>query len=90
MTPADALQGSEMLAVPKTMPLQTLRDEIAQVLWKAVSAHDLPAACTRLGLRGGDAAEAFQSKRKYVQLRMASLSGPDLVKLGEQVVVEFD
>ena len=71
------------------VPLETLRDAIADALWE-VSANDLSAACERLGLRAGDVAEAFKSKRKYVRLRIAGQQGDELLALARQILVEFD
>jgi hypothetical protein len=71
------------------VPLETLRDAIADALW-IVSAHDLPAVCERLGLRAGDVAEAFRSKRKYVRLRLAGHKGDELLALARQILVEFN
>jgi hypothetical protein len=71
------------------VPLETLRDVIADALWE-VNANDLPAACERLGLRAGDVAEAFKSKRKYVRLRIAKQQGDELLALARQILVEFD
>lgn len=70
-------------------PLQTLRDAIAEALWRAVSATTLPAACVALGLREGDLAEAMTSKRSYVRSRITTFNGPELMALAHRVIEEY-
>lgn len=74
----------------RTPPLETLRDAIAEALWRVVSAPSLPAACVVLGLRDGDSNEAMHSKRKYVRSRITDLKGPDLLALARRVIEEYD
>jgi hypothetical protein len=70
-------------------PLETLRDAIAEALWRAVSAPSLPAACVALGLRDGDSTEAMHSKRKYVRNRITTFKGPELLALAQRVTEEY-
>lgn len=79
-----------MVKQHRAPPLETLRDAIAEALWRAVSAPSLPAACVSLGLREGDSAEAMQSKRKYVRSRITAFKGPELLALAEKVIEEYD
>lgn len=65
--------------------LTRLDDCIAEALY-SVSAHQLPAACTALGLVPGDGAEAFASKRTYVKARLSGKSPQELAELGHRVL----
>lgn len=78
------------MADRKTPPLETLRDAIAEAMWKALSAPNLPAACSRLGLRDGDSSEAMGSKRKYVRSRIMGHSAQQLLALAQSIIVEYD
>jgi hypothetical protein len=71
------------------LPLETLRDAIADALWAAVSAQDLPAVCGRLGLSEGTTDEAFRSKRAYVRARLRGHSGAELLNSASKVLNEF-
>jgi hypothetical protein len=71
-------------------PLETLRDAIAEALWRAVSAPALPVACVALGLREGDASEAMHSKRKYVRSRITTFKGAEFLALAQQVIEQYD
>lgn len=73
----------------RQVPLETLRDAIADGLW-TLNASDVPSACTRLGLANGTAEEAFRSKRKYVRTRITSLSGSELIALAQAALREHD
>jgi hypothetical protein len=78
-----------MNAPGKQLPLETLRNAIADALW-TLSASDVPSACARLGLAEGTAEEAFQSKRKYVRTRITSMSESELLSLAQAVIREYD
>lgn len=71
------------------LPLETLRDAIADGLW-TLSASDVPDACTRLGLAPGTAEEAFRSKRKYVRSRITTRSGSELLELAQAILLEYE
>lgn len=62
-----------------------LIEEIAEVLWANVSAPQLPAICSRLGLPDGDESEAYSSKRAYVRKRITAWSKDELVTLALRV-----
>src|SRR5437868_6526674 len=72
------------------LPLDTLRNAIAEALWAAVKAQDLPDTCARFGLAEGTTEEAFRSIRGYVRARLRSHSGADLLKLASEVLEEYD
>jgi hypothetical protein len=74
----------------KTTPLETWRSAIADALWANTSATSLPTVCVGLGLANGDVDEALASKRKYVRTRIQLYKGPELIKLAEAVLEEFD
>lgn len=71
-------------------PLETLRDAIADALWGAVGAGELPATCVRLGLHEGTTEEAFKSKRKYVRARLVNHKGPELLALSKALLEEYE
>lgn len=77
---------------PALVPLDTLREQIAQAV-ATVKAYDVPAACLRLGIQTevaeGDAQEAFGSKRIYVRRRILALSEADLLGLAARVLREY-
>ena len=79
-----------MKPVRRRIPLDTLRTAIADTLWNTVSANDLPAVCTRLGLRHGEVDEAFRSKRAYVRRRLAEFSEDVLLKVADAVTAEYE
>lgn len=74
----------------RTLPLETVREAIADALWGAVSASSLPTVCVALGLRGGDSSEAMNSKRKYVRTRITTFTGPELITLAQRVIEEYN
>ena len=59
------------------VPLETLRDRIAEAIAGGVKAYNVPVACVRLGIQDSvkesDGTEAFGSKRMYVKNRLLSL-----------------
>jgi hypothetical protein len=72
----------------RTMPnRRELVEAIAEAL-RPVSANQLPAVCTRLGLREGTVDEAMSSKRTYVRTRLEGLPDADVVAFGSRVMVE--
>lgn len=74
------------------VPLETLRDHIAEAIAASVKAYNVPAACVRLGIQGSieesDGTEAFGSKRMYVKSRLLSLSRADLLHVAEATLLE--
>jgi hypothetical protein len=72
------------------VPLDTLRDRISEALAITVKAYDLPGVCVRLGLKDGSGDDAFRSKRIYVKSRLLPLTEPDLVRIAQGVLKEFD
>lgn len=71
------------------LPLETIRDAIADALWGAVRAQDLPVACVRLGLSDGTTDDAFRSKRTYVRARLRAHDGPALLGIAAKVLKEY-
>jgi hypothetical protein len=69
--------------------LDTLRGQIAEAIWKHVSAQDVPAVATRLGLAPGTEGEAFHSKRRYIRTRILGMDEADLLKIARAVVAEY-
>lgn len=73
------------------IPLDTLRDRIAEAVAGAVKAYDVPQVCVELGLSGGDQSDAFRSKRLYVKSRLQSIRDePTLLRIAEEVTKQFD
>lgn len=69
--------------------LKELRSNLASAL-ADFKAYDVPAICLRIGLHGGTEEEAFQSKYKYAQKRIAALSSDELLKSARQLHIEED
>ena len=65
------------------IPLDALRDRIAEAVAGHVKAQHVPAACVRLGIQTtveeGDSDEAFRSKRSYVKRRIVELERAELL-----------
>jgi len=74
------------------MPLDTLREQIALAIALA-KAHEVPAACVRLGIQSAiesdDEQEAFRSKRMYVRRRIVTWGDIDLLNLAQRVLREY-
>lgn len=64
--------------------LKMLRGDLASML-ADFKAYDVPAICMRVGLSEGTEEEAFQSKFKYAQKRIAILSVDELLKSARQL-----
>ncbi|MGY9038260.1 MAG: AbiJ-related protein [Rhodobacterales bacterium] len=58
---------------------KALRAELASAI-ADFKAYDVPSICKRIGLSEGSEEEAFQSKQKYAQKRIANLTIDDLLK----------
>jgi hypothetical protein len=69
--------------------LDPLRDQIAEAIWKHVSAQDVPAVADRLGLAPGTGAEAFSSKRRYIKNRILDMDEAGLLNLARAVMAEY-
>ena len=69
--------------------LKALRGDLASAL-ADFKAYDVPAVCIRIGLPEGTEEEAFQSKFKYAQKRIAGLSANELLKSARQLHIEED
>lgn len=83
------MQGS---LITPTIPLDTLRELIAQAVAE-VKAHEVPAACVRLGIQptveADDAQDAYRSKRLYVRRRILTWNEVDLLALAARVLREY-
>lgn len=77
---------------PVLIPLDTLREQIAQAVASAKS-YDLPGVCLRLGIQQSvdenDAQEAHSSKRLYVRGRILSWNEAELLALASRVLREY-
>ncbi len=75
------------------IPLERLRDHIAEAIAASVKAYNVPAACLRLGIQPSveesDGTEAFGSKRMYVKNRLLSLNRTDLLRIAEAALLEY-
>jgi very-short-patch-repair endonuclease len=69
---------------------QQIRDHIAYFLQEAVKAYDIEAVCDRLGMPAVDDAWTYNSKRVYVQNRLAGVPAADLIQIAGRVIEEFD
>ena len=69
---------------------ERIRTCVAQSLAAAVKAYDLPRTAMRLGMSDGTDEEAFRSKRIYVLSRLRDWKRPELLKLAQSVVDEFE
>ncbi len=75
------------------IPLDALRDRIAEAVAGYVKAQNVPATCVRLGIQAtvaeGDAEDAFRSKRSYVKRLIGNLERDELLRVAEKVVAEY-
>ena len=75
------------------VPVDTLRDHIAEAVAGNVKAYNVPEACVRVGIQPSveesDASEAFGSKRIYVKNRLLSMDETDLLQIAERVLREY-
>ena len=67
---------------------QDLRPLIADALYPT-KAYSLPAVCERYGMEGGDNAEAFSSKTKYILVRLEKLPSERVLAIAKNVVNDF-
>jgi hypothetical protein len=73
---------------PSTL-IKQIRHEIALAI-SYFSANEVPAVCSRLGLRDGDREETFKSKYKYAERRLHKKSGADLMPVARKLLEESD
>ena len=76
----------------KSIPPEVLK-ELRHYLASAISdakAYEVPALCRRLNLANGSEQEAFASKYKYAQKRLAEVSGVDVIKSARAYLAEDD
>ena len=75
---------------PKVKP-NSLRDAIASSLADKVKAYDVAAWCVRLGLaEQGPDEDPFRSKFIYVKSRLTSREMPDLLRIAQTLLDEWD
>lgn len=71
------------------IPLDTLRDAIAEAVWAHVRPYNVPQVTQRLGLEPGTTEEAGHSKRQYVKKRILDWDEAALIKLARALISEF-
>ena len=64
--------------------IQGLRLQIASVI-SAEKSYNVPAICVRYGLRDGEGQEAFQSKNKYVQIRLQEVPDAEVLRIAREL-----
>lgn len=74
--------------VPQSSIIPQIRVQIVEALYP-VKAYQLPAVCERFGLEKGNEAEARDSKRKYILVRLEKISGDHLIKTAREVLQEY-
>lgn len=75
--------------VARAAPAQ-IREYIASFLQGATKAYETDAVCDRLGMpAAGEGAWAYNSKRVYVQSRLAGVGTAELLRIARAVVNEF-
>jgi hypothetical protein len=77
---------SKVAAVPPLM-LKELRRLVASAISDAKS-YDVPGLCRRLGLADGTEGEAFSSKFKYAQKRLADVDGARVLEIARLILLE--
>jgi hypothetical protein len=79
-------------AVTQPTPAALIRD-LRHLIASAISdakAYEVPSLCGRLGLADGETDEAFGSKYRYAQKRLAAVAGADLVGVARKLLEEVD
>ena len=75
------------------IPLETLREQIADAIHANVKAYNVPSACVRLGIQSevgeSDGQEAFGSKRMYIKGRILEWSEAELLALAARILHEY-
>jgi len=76
------------------VPLDKIRDQIADAIAVHVSAQNVPSVCVSVGIQDRvqeeDASDAFRSKRSYVKRHLLERPKTDLLQIAERVLTEFD
>lgn len=78
------------LLMPPSIP-QAMLTELRRLVASGISdakAYDVPGLCRRLGLDDGDEQEAFASKYKYAQRRLAGVSAVSLIAIASRLTEE--
>ena len=75
------------------IPLDVIREQIAETIWRNVSASNVPRVCKSLGIqdtvRDEEAAEAYSSKRRYVKVRLLEKSKAELLQIAANVLARI-
>ena len=79
-------ESKSAVGLPPLM-LKELRQLVASAI-SDVKAYDVPGFCRRLGLADGTEQEAFNSKFKYAQKRLADVGGPRVVEIAREILSE--
>lgn len=69
---------------------QQIRDHIACFLQETVKAYEIDGVCDRLGMPSVENAWTYNSKRVYVQNRLAGVPAADLTQIARRLTEEFD
>ena len=69
---------------------QQIRDHIAYFLQANTKAYEIEGVCDRLGMPSVEDAWTYNSKRVYVQNRLAGAPAADLIQIARRVIEEFD
>ena len=76
------------------VPLDKIRDQIADAIAVHVSAQNVPSVYVSVGIQDRvqeeDASDAFRSKRSYVKRHLLERPKTDLLQIAERVLTEFD
>ncbi|MGP0102092.1 MAG: hypothetical protein ACLPUT_10815 [Solirubrobacteraceae bacterium] len=69
---------------------QQIRDHIAYFMQETVKAYEIDGVCDRLGMPVVENAWTYNSKRVYVQNRLAGVPAAELMEIARRVIDEFD
>ncbi len=69
---------------------QQIRDHVAYFLQDTVKAYEIDGVCDRLGMPVVENAWTYNSKRVYVQNRLAGVPAAELMQIAQRVIDEFD
>jgi hypothetical protein len=77
-----------------TIPLDTLRGQIANTISVRVKAQNVPTVCQAVGIQesvqDGDPSDAFRSKYGYVKRHLLTKGKSDLLQIAANVLTEFE
>lgn len=76
-----------MTQAAKSKMVKEIRDLVASVIANT-KAYNVPSLCVRLGLADGTEEEAFASKFKYAQKRMAGVTAPRAIVIARELLAE--